>query len=453
MWRSGRNSRAAAILCMVALCAAPAARADEPPQVVEMTPRAGATDVDPRLKELRVTFDRDMSTSGWSFCGGGPTFPEIVGRPRWVDNRTIVVRVRLKPDHDYVMSLNCSVGRKFRSAAGVPLVPVPWTFSTAAKARRLGKAERKQLNARCLKQLMKLLRDHYSYYDYRDVDWKARVKKHRKKILAASGTRSWAKRVAKMLSVAKDLHLWMSYRDQPIATYRRKIRPNANLKGIRSVLPRLEAKNGVVYGMRTDDNVGYILITTLSRQREKELAQVQALLQAYKDCKAMILDLRLNSGGDERLARDIAAWFVEGERVYAKHVYRDSGSKSGFGPAQSRRIVGNAPPRRFDGPVAVLTGPAIMSSAEAMLLMLKQGRRVTLIGAPSYGSSGNPKPFVLDNDVTVHIPSWKALRPDGTCFEGEGIKPGIKIEESPEAFERGDPIIMTALEVVRRKAG
>lgn len=51
------------------------------PAVTQTFPAAGDQSVDPAVSELKVTFDRDMG-DGFSFTGGGETFPEVTGRPR-----------------------------------------------------------------------------------------------------------------------------------------------------------------------------------------------------------------------------------------------------------------------------------------------------------------------------------------------------------------------------------
>jgi len=81
---------------------------------------------------------------------------------------------------------------------------------------------------------------------------------------------------------------------------------------------------------------------------------------------------------------------------------------------------GNAEPKRFDKPTAVLIGPGVVSSAESFVLMMKQGEKVTLIGQPTCGSSGNPKPHKLENNVEVYLPSWKDMLPDGTASKARG---------------------------------
>lgn len=429
------------------------ARADGP-RIVARFPDHGRTDVGPDLTQLRVTFDRDMKTGRWSFCGGGPNFPRVIGNAKWIDARTIVLHVKLQRDHHYQMSLNCpSSDKSFRSASdGIPLPFVPWSFTTSAESRRLTTAERRELSARSLSSLMTVLREHYAYYELRHVKWDALEQEHYDKILAAKSTRSWVKRVARMLSRAEDIHLWLSYGGDTTPTYKRRIKRNFDLNGVKAVLPGLSKRNPSVYAARTDDHIGYVMIATLDQARREDLAQVQDVLAACADCKALILDLRANGGGAESLAKPIAAWFVGGTKVYAKHVLRDPKATDGFGPVHTRTIRGNDPPRRFDKPVAVLTGPAVVSSAEAFLLMLKQAANVTLIGTTSFGSSGNPKPHVLENGVEVYVPSWKALRPDGSAFEGEGIEPDIIVETQPGGFKRDDPILRRALSFLRSLA-
>ena len=82
--------------------------------------------------------------------------------------------------------------------------------------------------------------------------------------------------------------------------------------------------------------------------------------------------------------------------------------------------------------------------------MIKQIPNCKLIGEKSYGSSGNPKPYDLGNGVEVFLPSWKAMRPDGTCFEGEGISPHITVEVTQNELLTHDPILEAALNILRK---
>ena len=143
-----------------------------PPKVTQMVPENGAQNVDPKLSQIRVVFDQDMNSRGYSVCGGGPKFPKLIGKPRWLNRRTLVMRVTLLPSHEYQFSINCPSAQNFRSVRGEPAVPYPVRFRTgsgkeSAAAQTLTLAE----NEEAIKQLRQAIDEKYSYKDIRKVDW------------------------------------------------------------------------------------------------------------------------------------------------------------------------------------------------------------------------------------------------------------------------------------------
>lgn len=101
------------------------------PKVVSMTPANGATDVDPSLTRITVTFDRPMMDKSWSVVGGGPHFPELVGDVHYDEQcKVFTMPVRLKPGWSYEFWLNRGKYQSFVSKEGVPLEPVAVTFQT-----------------------------------------------------------------------------------------------------------------------------------------------------------------------------------------------------------------------------------------------------------------------------------------------------------------------------------
>jgi RNA polymerase sigma-70 factor (ECF subfamily) len=102
------------------------------PQIVSTTPARGASDVDPGLKEITVTFDQDME-EGMSWTGGGPEFPPIPEdkKAHWRDKRTCVLPVKLQSGHRYRVGVNSPSYRNFRSASGVPALTSAIWFTTS----------------------------------------------------------------------------------------------------------------------------------------------------------------------------------------------------------------------------------------------------------------------------------------------------------------------------------
>lgn len=109
-----------------------------PPSVVKTVPQAGDTGVDPSLKEITVTFSKDMMTKKmWSWCSQSPeTFPEIdKTNIRYLeDKRTCVLPVTLKAGNTYVIWINTQKFNYFKDTENNSAVPYLLVFQTASKA-------------------------------------------------------------------------------------------------------------------------------------------------------------------------------------------------------------------------------------------------------------------------------------------------------------------------------
>jgi hypothetical protein len=431
----------------IAVCAVSLA-AQQAPKVVSMEP-AHASEVDAKTTtQLVVVFDQPMSDGGWSFCGGGPQFPNVKGRPQWKNDRTIVVEVELEPDHQYALSLNCPAGTNFRSKAGVLLEPVPWSFTTVPGKLRPA-AQQKRRNQQALKVLMKTLAERYSYHDLRVDDWKALEKQHRDAVLGAKTDRGFAMAAANMLQPTGDLHLYLRLGEQTFGAGSRAVDPLFRRELLDRYVRVAPAGPKALAG-RTADGIGYLMVAEWTGEVDPEV--VGGAITELADTKAMVIDARPNSGGNERLAQQVAAWFVTGTKVYAKNRYRERAGKDGFGQVLERRVTGHGDNRHYDKPIAVLTSRYVMSSNESFVMMLQQADDCVVVGQPTFGSSGNPKPFELGNDVTVFVPSWQDLRLDGTVIEGEGLAPDEFVPCTPSDLATRDPILEKALELLRAKA-
>ena len=108
-----------------------------PPSVVKTVPRAGDTKVDPALKEIAVTFSKDMMTKNmWAWCSQSPeTFPKAGKNIRYLkDKRTCVLPVKLEPGKTYVIWINTGKFNSFRDTENNPSVPYLLVFQTMNKA-------------------------------------------------------------------------------------------------------------------------------------------------------------------------------------------------------------------------------------------------------------------------------------------------------------------------------
>jgi hypothetical protein len=105
-----------------------------PAVVVKTEPQAGLTDVDPNIKEVRVTYSKKMLDKSWSWGQiSDDTALKSTGKPHYLkDRKTCVLPVKLEPGHTYVVQLNALDGNfaNFKDERRQPAVAYLLVFET-----------------------------------------------------------------------------------------------------------------------------------------------------------------------------------------------------------------------------------------------------------------------------------------------------------------------------------
>lgn len=118
------------------------------PVVVKTVPVAGATDVDPALPEIKVTYSKSMQDGSWSWSTWGEeNYPETTGKPHYLaDGRTCVLPVKLQPGKFYALWLNSDKFKNFTDTGGGAAVPYLLTFTTAGAGAGSGNVITREVN-------------------------------------------------------------------------------------------------------------------------------------------------------------------------------------------------------------------------------------------------------------------------------------------------------------------
>lgn len=104
-----------------------------PPVVVKTFPRAGEINVDPSIKEISVTFSKEMMTQNmWSWVMiSKESFPNLTGEVKYLeDKKTCIAPVKLEPKKTYVIWFNSGQHNAFRDTKNNPAVPYLLVFQT-----------------------------------------------------------------------------------------------------------------------------------------------------------------------------------------------------------------------------------------------------------------------------------------------------------------------------------
>jgi hypothetical protein len=429
------------VMTLIAVMTLAASAHATPPKVVITSPDNGEIDVSPDIKEIRIQFDQPMHPRGRSIIGGGESFPKINGDPKWADNKAFVIPVALEPDHQYDLSINSDTFKGFSNASGEPAEWYPIQFKTRAAGAAPAEPDvTPEQNKTALKALTDAINNDYSYRDRKKIDWAKEIAKRKEKFEQAKSANEFARLTAHLLRLAEDAHVSVVAGDVRIGTRANSAFPNFDYQLLQQKVPGFkEWPSGIVTG-KFEDGVGYILFSDCSKEQADGFDEA---LSSLKETKGLILDARMNGGGDETAAQRVAGRFIDKPAAYSKDRIREGGKWNG---PFDRTVEPRKDAERYAKPVAVLIGPKVGSSAESFVAMMKYAAKAKLIGEATKGSSGRPMPHQLGNGVTVYLSSWEDQTPDGQTIEGRGIRPDILIKTKPtDLQQQRDPVLETSL--------
>ncbi len=268
---------------------------------------------------------------------------------------------------------------------------------------------------------------HYSFFDYKGIDWNSVRDKYRPRVLAASTDAVATTTIAAMLDELADVHVafyaggrtyrWAARFD----TLNTLFSPAA--VALRYVAIKRSPSDRIRYGLAAP-TVGYLWIRDFSGSGWAD--EIDGVLADLPAATSVILDVRENGGGDNLNGRAIAGRFAAQRKVYAYVRYRNGPSHTAF-TDYIAESVDPAGPKRFTGPVFVLTNRKCFSATEDFVLAMKS-LAATTVGDTTGGGSGSPLVRELPNGWSYQFSEWIQYLPDRRTYEGVGLAPDVVVK-------------------------
>jgi C-terminal processing protease CtpA/Prc len=206
-----------------------------------------------------------------------------------------------------------------------------------------------------------------------------------------------------------------------------------------------------------------------------------------KKAKAIIVDLRFNGGGNTNIGKEIFkhltndtilygsktqsrlhiptfkawgkwtqendtidnAWSKQAYLSYRDEYYYDFSYSPDTTSINDLKLLKN---NRIVVPTAILIGHNTGSAAEDFLIYADNQKHMTKIGAPTFGSTGQPMLFDMPNGGNARVCTKKDTYPNGKEFVGVGIQPDIMIATSlSDYMENKDPVLEQAIEFLNKQ--
>ncbi len=297
--------------------------------------------------------------------------------------------------------------------------------------------------------------EQYAFFDLHKVDWKATDRKFRPQVGAATKPEELFGILRQMIEPLQDTHTVLFARDikqwfegsrtdpgQLDETAWNQAEKLIETHYVRDGL-RSYCNGRVQFGM-LDHSIGYLQITKFygyadGDNYEKELQALQSALDAVfakaNQFEGLVIDVRLNGGGDDPLGIEIASRLTSARYLaYSKVARNNVEGPLHFTAPQGTWVEPSTRPG-FRGPVVLLTGPDTVSAGETFTMALQEREpHVTRIGLNTQGVFSDVLKRSLPNGWVFHLPNEVYLARDGKAYDGTGVPPDVSVK----FFSAGD---------------
>lgn len=316
--------------------------------------------------------------------------------------------------------------------------------------------------------------ENYPFFQAKGIDWDAVRAKYRPQVKPGMSDGELFDLLVAMIEPLGDAHTALRIPDQRLFAGSRPgtVLPTEELEA--AIRPYIEqtALKGVQFTSYANDRIGYAelpgrvgylrVIAFLGYgnipdyQAEREVLDrtMDTVLTANRvhKLRGLIVDLRLNGGGSDQLALDLASRLTNKPYfAYYKRARNDPGDPASFTTPQPL-FVQPTQRTKYTGPIALLTGGSQMSAGETFTqALMNRTPRPTRIGQNTQGVFSDTLVRKLPNGWDFILPNEEFRTATWQSYDGPGIPPDLRTPVfTPAELTNGkDSAVTTALRVLR----
>ncbi len=318
--------------------------------------------------------------------------------------------------------------------------------------------------------------EHYPFFENRNVDWPSVTPSHRVRVSASTTDDQLANIFADMVRPLGDAHTSVAVGGSAVF---QGARPGSAVAGYEEFGPFLERVmastarylgveletwgNGLIAYADLPDGIGYLRVTAFDgfsdsgRINDEQAELTKALDEVLSNDRVaklhgVIIDLRVNGGGSDELALQLAGHFTDvAYRAYSKQARNDSVDPKKFTRPQPITVQPSSG-NRFTGPLVLLTASLTVSAGEGFTqAMLNRQTPPIRIGGNTQGVFSDVLQRNLPGcTVTFALPNEDFITENGVSFDRLGIPPDICIPtlSETELAEGKDLAMDTARQLI-----
>jgi len=174
---------------------------------------------------------------------------------------------------------------------------------------------------------------------------------------------------------------------------------------------------------RTEEDIGYVRITSFSEQTEAGLIRaVDRIKEKLGDeMLGLVLDLRNNPGGLLDQAIKVSDAFLDRGEIVSTRARRVEDAQR-FNAKKGDLLAGK--------PVVVLVNGGSASASEIVAGALQDHRRALILGTQSFGKGSVQTIVPLSGHGAIRLTTAQYFTPSGRSIQAKGIEPDIAVAQA-----------------------
>lgn len=299
---------------------------------------------------------------------------------------------------------------------------------------------------------------HYSLFEVRGINWKQLYQIYRPQVTDDLSNEGLWEVMTEMVEHLDDSHTTLyngniRYKSGYALNEQSTVEFSAELLLSKYIATKTEvgSEDELLFGQVKDKNIGYIYLGTMDGDNPSVMDEI---IRNFENTEAIILDIRQNSGGDDRYSARIAQAFSDGvHEIYSVQTRNGKG----YNDFDEKNIYHT----QFDGdnsytkPVIVLTDRKTISAGEVFLLHMKAFDHVIQMGDTTAGDFSTVSNMrFLPNGWKYVYSIQQFLLPNGETLDGIGHEPDVFVKNTEASINaQTDLVLEEALRYLSNEHG
>ncbi len=205
-------------------------------------------------------------------------------------------------------------------------------------------------------------------------------------------------------------------------------------------------RDGDIYKLLSKD-IGYVDLNRLTTK------QVDKMFDAFKDTKAIIMDMR---GYPQGTAWSIAPRLTEKKDVvgatFRGVIVSASQSEYTYSNYFFKQKLPKTEKWRYKGKTVMLIDERAISQAEHSGLFFEAANGTKFIGSPTNGANGDVTNFYVPGGVLIRFTGQAVFHADGSQLQRKGLQPHIPVKPTIKGIRAGkDEVLDKAIEYLKKE--